>query len=178
MTANTIIAERLHSAAENIATYCLNDILHKFRAVAFDSLPLFSTSDTLISDRLAAELILTDTGFNIRKPSAPRQRDEQHSALIFKLNAMCICAKPLSYCILHAAVDFPPEPNYIRVGVSPHIHERLKFIFGKSHLQCAHSFQSADRTTVAESQFCNFTFLPQMSIDTVLFDRYTKHLTC
>ena len=41
---------------------------------------------------------------------------------------MCVCAKPLSYCILHAAVDFPPEPHDIRVGTAPHIHERLKLV--------------------------------------------------
>ena len=81
----------------------------------------FSAIEARVLSWFASEKWRLDVG----KPSAARQRDKQHSALIFKLNAMCVCAKPLSYCILHAAVDFPPESNNIRVGTAPHIHKRL-----------------------------------------------------
>ena len=117
MTANPIIPQRSHSIAENIPADRLNDVLHEFRTIAFNALPLLRCANALISDGFTAELILTDTGLDVGNPSAARQRDKQHSALIFKLNAMCVCAKPLSYCILHAAVDFPPESNNIRVGI-------------------------------------------------------------
>lgn len=125
VTANPIIPQCPHSRAENIPADRLNDVLHELRSVAFNALPLLRCTNALVSDGFAAELILADTGLDVGKPSAARQRDKQHSALIFKLNAMCVCAKSLSYCILHAAVDFPPEPNYIRVGTAPHIHKRL-----------------------------------------------------
>ena len=125
VTADTIIPQRSHSIAENIPADSLNNILHEFRAIALNALPLLRCTNTLVSDGFASELILADTGLDVGKPPAARQRDEQHSALIFKLNAMCVCAKPLSYCILHAAVDLPPETDDIRVGTAPHIHQRL-----------------------------------------------------
>lgn len=34
------MAECLHGIAEDVATNCLNDILHEFRAVGFDAFPL------------------------------------------------------------------------------------------------------------------------------------------
>ena len=90
MTADSIIPQHPHSRAENIPADRLNDVLHEFRTVAFNALPLLRCANSLISDGLAAELILTDTWFDVGKPSAARQRDEQHSALVIKPYSMCI----------------------------------------------------------------------------------------
>lgn len=65
MTADTIIPQRPHSIAENIPADRLNDVLHKLRTVAFNALPLLRCANALISDGLATELILADTGFDI-----------------------------------------------------------------------------------------------------------------
>ena len=65
VTANTVVTQRSHSVAENIPTDRLNDVLHELRTVAFNTLPLLCCAYSLISDRLAAELILTDTGFDV-----------------------------------------------------------------------------------------------------------------
>ena len=72
VAADTIILQRPHSIAENIPADRLNDVLHEFRTVAFNALPLLHCANALVSDGLAAELILTNTGFDVGKPSAAR----------------------------------------------------------------------------------------------------------
>ena len=65
VAADTIIPQHSHSITENIPADRLNDVLHELRTVAFNALPFLRCANALISDGLATELILADTGFDI-----------------------------------------------------------------------------------------------------------------
>lgn len=60
--------------------------------------------------------------------------------------------------------------------MTPSIDQLRKLIFGKAHLQRAHSFERTDRAAVAECQFRDLAFLTQMSVDTMLLDRPVHRL--
>lgn len=137
MTTDSIIPQRSHSVAENIPADRLNDVFYEFRTVAFNALPLLRCANSLVSDGLAAELILADTGLDVGKPPAARQRDEQHSALIFKLNAIdCFRenADGKEVCVMrYFNFDFLNEPknviNFTNLAISagwlPHYYNTL-----------------------------------------------------
>ena len=85
-------------------------------------------------------------------------------------------------CVLEAdsfhccTVNIPPQFCYHWVCLSPSIYQGWQFLFGKSHLQSTHSFQRADRAAITEGKFCDFAFLPKVSVDAVLFYGNTEHL--
>lgn len=54
---------------------------------------------------------------------------------------------------------------------------RFQFFLLQTHFKCAHGFQGTNRAAVTERQFSDFSFLPQVTIDAVLLDRHTEHLT-
>lgn len=51
----------------------------------------------------------------------------------------------------------------------------MKVFFRKSHFEGTHRDQGTDRTAVSESQFCDFSILPEIAVDTVLFYGHTEH---
>lgn len=50
MAYNLATAERFHGVGEDVAADCLNDVLHEFRAVAFNPLPFLILPDALVMD--------------------------------------------------------------------------------------------------------------------------------
>ena len=65
----------------------------------------------------------------------------------------------------------PGEGLFIAKPVG--IHE---FFFLQSHVQSTHGLQGTYRTAVTKSQFSNLTFLAEVTVDTMLFNRDSKHL--
>ena len=63
------VAKSFHSIAEDVAAYGLDDILHEFRPVGFNTVPLLRRANTFIGDGFSAELIGTNSGFHIGKPT-------------------------------------------------------------------------------------------------------------
>ena len=175
---NTAVSECLHGIHENISCDCLDSILTKFRAIAFKTFPLFRSTHSFIGHRFTAELVDTHAWLHIGKPSAGRKSHEKESTLIGKLQSCHLSRNMFSYCSLHRSVDIPPHSRNHRICISPCVHERLKFLFGKSHLQSTHTLERTDRTAVTESQFRNLALLAEMTVDAMLFYRNTKHLRC
>ena len=62
--------ERLHGVSKDIAACCLYDVLHKLRAVAFDSFPFLCAADALIGHAVRAEPVCADAGLDVAEPSA------------------------------------------------------------------------------------------------------------
>ena len=46
------------------------------------------------------------------------------------------------------------------------------------HMLDDHGFQGTDGSSVAEGKFCDFSFLPEMPVDSMLFNRDVEHLAC
>ena len=65
MSDDEAVPDRFHGVAEDIAGYCLDDILHEFRTVGFDTFPFLCGTAAFTSDGFAAELVLTDSGLHV-----------------------------------------------------------------------------------------------------------------
>ncbi len=78
VTADEAVGQRPHGVGEDIPAYCLDDVLHELRAVAFDVAPLFLRIYAHAGNAFAAEAVSPDARLHIGKPPAGRQRDEQH----------------------------------------------------------------------------------------------------
>ena len=74
-------------------------------------------------------------------------------------------------------MNIPPQLYNGRITLSPGIHNRLQFFLSKPHINSTHADHRSNATTISKCQFCDLTFLTQLSIDTMLFNRNTKHLT-
>ena len=57
---NSAAPQRLHGVAKNVPANRLNNILAKFRPIAFQSFPFFRAADAHVRNRIAAELIGAD----------------------------------------------------------------------------------------------------------------------
>lgn len=78
MSDDEAMPEGFHSITEDVAADGLDDILHEFRPVGFNALPLLGGAYTFIGDGFSAELIGADAGLHIRYEcqleSEPRAR--------------------------------------------------------------------------------------------------------
>ena len=156
----------------------MDDVLHELRPVGLQPLPFLCAADALVSDTLAAELICTKLGLHIREASAGRERNEEHPALVAELDAADLAVHVILHGIHSCPVDIPPEPHNILVRVAPSSDQRLKLVFRKAHLQGSHRFESSDRAAIAEGEFSDFAFLPQVAVHAVFFNRNLEHLRC
>ena len=156
----------------------MDDVLHELRSVGLQPLPFLCAADTLVGDTLAAELICTELGLHIREASAGRERNEEHPALVAELDAADLAVHVILHGIHSCPVDIPPEPHNVLVRVAPSSDQRLKLVFRKAHLQGSHRFESSDRAAIAEGEFSDFAFLPQVAVHAVLFNRNLEHLRC
>ena len=156
----------------------MDDVFHELRPVGLQPLPFLCAADALVGDALAAELISTELGLHIGKASAGRERNEKHPALVAELDAADLAVHVILHGIHSCSVDIPPEPHNVLVRVAPSSDQRLKLVFRKAHLQGSHRFESSDRATIAEGEFSNFAFLPQVAIYAVLLNRDLEHLRC
>ena len=59
-----------HSVGQNISADGLSDVLHDFRTIALDAFPFLCTARTFIGYDFTTELIFSNTGLYIAKPSA------------------------------------------------------------------------------------------------------------
>lgn len=128
-----------HGIHQDISRDCLDGILTKLRTIAFKTLPLFRSTHSFIGHQFTAKLINSHAWFHIGKPSAGRKSHEKESALIGKLQSCHFSWNVFSDRVLHRSVDIPPQSRNHRIGISPCAHQRLKFLFGKSHLQNPYS---------------------------------------
>ena len=64
------VSECSHSIAEDIAGYCLDDVLHELRTIGFDAFPFLCGANAFIGDGFSAELIGADPWFHIGKPAS------------------------------------------------------------------------------------------------------------
>ena len=117
VSADKAVAQRPHGVAQDVPADGLHDVLHEFRAVAFDPLPFFRRTDAFIGDRFATEFVLADLWFHICQPPAGWKLDEQHGALVDKPDAVCFCDRPPSDRGLHGIIHIPPEGDDVRIGL-------------------------------------------------------------
>lgn len=76
------VAERFHGITENVAAYSLDYILNELRTVGFYAFPLLCRANSFIGDGFSAEMIGTDSGIHICKPTSGWELDEEHSAFV------------------------------------------------------------------------------------------------
>ena len=72
MTDNPAEGQIFHGIAEKVAGYCLDNVLHKFRPVRFDTFPLFGRSNTLVGNRFTTKTVFADFRLNIAELSSRR----------------------------------------------------------------------------------------------------------
>ena len=84
----------------------------------------------------------------------------------------------LSYSGFHCFVNIPPVFDDTRICFTPGIYKGLKLFFLKPHFKSSHGFEGTDGAAVSQSQFSYLTLLPEMSVDTVFYDRDFEHLGC
>lgn len=122
MTDDEAVPKSLHSIAEDIATYGLNDIFYEFRSVGFNAFPLLCGADAFISDGFTAEMIGSDPGLNICEPASGRKLDEEHTAFVKELNTPDFGFDPLGNSGFDSAVNVPPECGDHRIGITPGVY--------------------------------------------------------
>ena len=115
MAADEAVRERPHGVHEDVPRNCLDDVLHKLGAVGFDALPLLCAADALVSDRIAAKLVNPYFRLPIAELPPGGQDDEEHTAAVSELDAMCLRVKPLADGSLHRIVHIPPELHDVRI---------------------------------------------------------------
>ena len=129
MSHDEAVGEGAHGVTEDVAGYSLDDVFYELRTVGFDTIPFLCVTDAFIGDGLTAELVFTDTGFDIGEFSARREADEEHATLVFHADVLYLSRDPLCDGSLYGTVDIPPEGYDIGIGISPGIHQRLEFFF-------------------------------------------------
>lgn len=129
VTADEAVGQILHSKAEKIPADSLYDVLHELRTVGFDAFPLLCRSDSHVGDGFAAELVLTDARLYVREYSVGRKFDEEHSALVIKVDAAYFRMCSLPDCGFDSPVDIPPVCCDHRIRCTPGINQRLQLIF-------------------------------------------------
>lgn len=177
MHGDKAVLEGTHGVAENVPGGSLHDIFHELRTIGFESFPFFRAANALIGNAVPTKLVLANLWLHIGQLPTGRKGNKHHPAPVGKRNTRNILVDMLLDSIHGRPVHIPPKSNNIGVGGTPSVHQRMEFLFGQAHLQSPHCFQGTDAAAIAESQFCNFAFLPQMTIDTVLFHGHFKHLT-
>ena len=61
-----------HCQSQQIPRRGLNNVFHQFRAVGFDTHPLFAFANALVGKALSAEAVLGHLGLDVGKVSAGR----------------------------------------------------------------------------------------------------------
>ena len=159
MRHNRAVPQRLHGIAQNVPADRLNDVLHEFRAVAFQTRPLLRGVCAHVGDGGAAELILPDAGLYVSQPPPGRQRDKQHTRLTGEANAVCFRCGLIDDSPCDGPVNFPPQLDDHGIGCAPGVHQRLEFVFLKPHFDSAHRLERAHGAAIAERQFRDFALL-------------------
>ena len=173
---NAAAAQGLHSVAENIPCCGLHNVFDKFRAVGIKAFPLLGAADTFVGDTFAAELVNADLWLYIGQAPAGRESDKKHTASAGEDQTVQAGRVLIFHGFHNSTVHCPPKFDNFRIGLSPCIYQRRQLIFGQAHFNSAHCFKCADAAAVAQCQFCDFTFLTQVAVDTMLLDRHLKHL--
>ena len=119
MTADKAVGEVTHSKTEKIAGDCLHNVLNEFRAVAFDTFPFLSGSDTFIGYGFTAESIFSDTRLDVVKSSTGRKLDEEHPTSTEKFDSVYLCRNLHFDSSLHGIIYIPPEGSNIWIRGTP-----------------------------------------------------------
>lgn len=178
VAADEAVRERPHGVHEDVPRNCLDDVLHELGTVGFDAFPLFCAADTLVSDGIAAKLIDPHLRLHIAELPPGGQDDEKHTASVSELDAVCFRVKPPADGGFRRIVHIPPELHDVRIRGAPCINERLKLLLGKPHLQGAHRLERADRPAIAEGEFGDLAFLPEMGVLVVFLYGNVEHRRC
>lgn len=178
MPADEAVGQRPHGVGEDVPADRLDDVLHELRTVGLDTTPFLLTVHAHICDALAAELVRAHPGLDVGQFPAGGQSDEQHAALYLEQDISDLLKLTPADCSLHGIVHAPSVLHDLRIGRTPHIHQRLKFIFLKSHLQSSHRLECADRAAVAQGQFRDLAFLAQVGVLAVFLHGNMEHLGC
>lgn len=153
MADNKTMGKRPYGVHEDISGNRLDDVLHKFRAIGLDALPLLCAADSLIGDGVSAEFVDTHFGFHIAELPTRGQDDEQHPAAVTEPDTMRLRIQPLADGGFHRIVHIPPELHDIRIGGAPGIHKGLEFLLGKPHFQSAHASTDALQNDCVDPRF-------------------------
>ena len=129
MSADETVFQVLHGIAENVAADSLGDILDVFRAVGFDPLPFLICADSIIFHAFPAEAVCADPGLHIAEPSAGWKVNKEHAGFPAEPDTADFCHEMLRNAVFYCLIDIPPEPDDIRIGLAPHIDERLELVF-------------------------------------------------
>ena len=170
------LMEPEHRFRKDIARSGLHDVFHELRTIALDPHPLLLFTDTLEGNGLVAVTVEAHLRLDVCQLSTGRQHDEHDAALVHKPNTVGFGVGMLPDASGSRPVNIPPKADDFGIGLPPRIHQGFQFFFLKAHVQSAHSLKCAHRTAVAKGQFCDFAFLPEVSVDTVLLDRHMEHL--
>lgn len=167
-----------HGKAQEIPGDGLDDVLHEFRTVGFYPFPFLRGADSLIGDGFSAETVFSNAGLHIGELPPRRKGDEEHAAFVGEVDASDFGFNSQPDGCLYGVVYVPLELYDVRISLPPGIDQRLQFFFLQAVIQGAHRFQGTDRSAVSEGEFRDLALLPEMAVDTVLLNRYAKHLGC
>lgn len=129
MSADEAVFQVLHGVAENIAADGLSNVFDDFRTIRFDPLPFLICADSVIFHTLAAEVGYPDPGLHIAEPSAGWKVNKEHTGFPAEPDTADSCHEMLRNAVFYCLIDISPEPNDIRIGLAPHIDERLELVF-------------------------------------------------
>ena len=101
MTYNLAEGQVPHSKAQEIPGDCLNDVLHEFRTVRFDTFPFLRGADSL------GELSTGGKG------------DEEHAAFVGEAYAADFGRDPLPDCCLYGIIYIPPKLYDVWISLTP-----------------------------------------------------------
>ena len=176
MPDNLAIAQGLYGVTENVPADRLHNILYEFRSITLYPSPFLLGVYAHVCDTLTTELVLTDPWLHVGQATARRKLDEEHTGLPEKLHIADTGRSALLDHCFYSRVDLPPVFYDPGIRLSPHIDQRLQIFFGDAHVRSAHGFQGADAAAVAQGEFRDFAFLPEMAVLSVFLDRDATHL--
>lgn len=177
MSADEAVRQRAHGVCQNIPADSLHNVFHELWTVGFYTASFLLGVNPHVGNGLTAEFVLPDSRLDISQLPAGGQADEQHAATHFK----CHIANGLrffrAYSFFDRLVQSPSVCDNAGIRLTPHVHQQLKLILHQPHAQGIHGFQRADRAAVARGELGDFTFLAQVTVDTMLFYGHLEHLT-
>lgn len=134
---NKAVPEGLHGIGQNVPGHGLHQVLRDLWTIGFQPGPLPQV-DALVGHALGAKAVHADAGLNIGEPSAGREFDKEHPALVVEPETAGFDRGLVHDRFLHSGIYVPPEAGNLRIRLTLGRDQRLKFLLGLPHLQSAH----------------------------------------
>ena len=112
------VSEGIHGVCQNIHGHRLDEIFRDLRPIGLQPGPLPQV-DSLVGHALGAKVVHADVGLDVGEPSAGRQVDEQHPALVVEAETVGFDRSLVHDRFLHGCIYIPPKPCNPWVCVPP-----------------------------------------------------------